>query len=109
LVWRLVADKSIEVLRVEVTGRANRGSLGTNHYLDVSTDGQSWTDGVTTEAQPVNISGWTGEPLVIDLGGKPGYTQVREFYVRLRMVAGSYKEKHWAKSGVVTKLRITAQ
>jgi len=109
LVWKVVAVGPVEGIKVQVDGRANRGSLGTNNYLDVSTDGRTWTDGVSTEAQPVNISGWTGEPLVIDLTGKPQYTRVREFYVRLRLVAGGYEKRHPALSGVVTGLRITAQ
>ena len=108
LVWHVVADRPVSSVKVEATGRANNGSLGTNHFLAVSLDGQNWTGEVSTQGMKVNVGGWTGDPLVVDLAGRPEYANVREFYVRLRMVAHGYKERHRAQSGIVTKLRVEA-
>lgn len=109
LVWRVTADRPVQNLMVEVIGWANNGSLGTNHYLDVSTDGASWSHGTSTEGRPTDVNGWVRESLTIDLAGKPDYTGVRTFYVRLRMVACSYEKVHQVLSGVVTGLVIKAK
>jgi hypothetical protein len=109
LVWKVVADRPVSDIKIEVTGRANNGSLGTNHYLDVSLDGQDWAGGVSTVGMKTNVSGWTTDPLVIDLSGQPRYAGVREFTVRLRLTAGGYKERHRSLSGIVSRLRLTAR
>lgn len=109
LVWKVTSQEPVKDVHVEVTGRANNGSLGTNHYLDVSPDGQTWAEVATTVGQKTDVNGWASEPLVAELAGRPEYTNVSAFYVRLRMVAQGYEKMHPAQSGIVTGMRVTAK
>ena len=108
LVWRVKTAAPVQGVVVEATGRANNGSLGTNHYLDVSLDGKNWLHEQNTVGRPHNISGWASHGLRIDLQTDPRFRGVREFCVRLRMQAGGYKEIHRSRSGIVNKIRIEA-
>lgn len=108
LVWHLQCERPVHDLHVELEGRANTGSLGTNYYLDVSPDGVVWSETTGTRGRKTDVNGWTREPLVLNLTGHPTFTGIREFYVRIRMTAQSYKKIHPVQSGLVTRLRITA-
>jgi len=46
--------------------------------------------------------------LRIEMSDEPRFHDVTEFYVRLRMKAGGYKEIHRALSGIVNKFRVEA-
>lgn len=108
LIWHVKAAMPVRDVIVEASGRANNGSLGTNHYLDVSLDGKTWVHEQNTIGRPVNVSGWASHGLRIDLEQDPQFRDTREFYVRLRMKAGGYKEVHRARSGIVSSIRIEA-
>ena len=109
ITWRVTSERPVRAISVALAGRANNGSLGTNHYVDVSLDGETWTHTATSEGRETDANGWVRELLSIDLTDEQAYTGIREFYVRLRMVAGGHREVHRALSGVVTGLWITAQ
>ena len=106
LIWHFRTPKPVRDLVVEATGRANNGSLGTNHFLDISPDGKEWLHETSTVGRPANRSGWAAHGLRVELAGDPRFRNVTEFYVRLRMKAGGYKEIHRALSGIVIKLRV---
>jgi len=108
LVWTFKSDQPLRNIVVEATGRANTGYLGTNHYLDVSTDGRIWSHEVNTLGREFNVSGWAGHGLTIDLSGQADFARVTKFYVRLRLSAQHYKEKHRSLSGLVHNIRIEA-
>lgn len=108
LIWKVKSPRPLERIAVAVNGKANRGSLATNHYLDMSRDGKTWTHLARTEPLDVNISGWADHGLTIDTSGDAAFAGVKTFYVRLRLHAGSYQERHPYLSGVVTDLRIDA-
>jgi len=91
LIWHFKTPRPVRHVVVEATGRANNGSLGTNHFLDISLDGQEWLHETTTVGRPVNSSGWAAHGLRIELADDPRFRDVTEFYVRLRMRAGGYK------------------
>ncbi len=109
IIWYVKADKPLGNIIVDASGRANTGSLGTNHYLDVSTDDKTWTNEVSTVGGKHNVSGWTAHGLRIDLSGKRGFTGIREFHVRLSLRAPGYKEVHPSQSGHITKVRFEAE
>jgi hypothetical protein len=106
LIWHFRTPKPVRNIVVEATGRANNGSLGTNHFLDISPDGKEWLHETSTVGRPVNRSGWAAHGLRIELSDDPRFQN--EFHVRLRMKAGSYKEIHRALSGIVNKLTVSA-
>jgi len=108
LVWTVKSDQPLRNIVVDATGRANTGYLGTNHHLDVSIDGETWTHEVNTIGREYDISGWARHGLTIDLSSEADYAGVTEFYVRLRLTAQGYKEKHRSLSGLVHKIRIDA-
>jgi hypothetical protein len=99
---------AVRNVTVEITGRANTGSLGTNHYLDVSTDGKTWLYEQSTVGRPQNISGWASHGLRVELAEAAAFHNVTEFFIRPRMNADSYKAVHPALSGIVEKIRIEA-
>lgn len=109
LVWHVKTDDPLHNIVVDVTGQANNGSLGTNHFLDVSTDGKTWSNEVSTAGRKYNVSGWAGHGLMIDLSENAQFREIREFYVRLRLRAESYKEVHQSQSGTITKVRFNAE
>ncbi|MDA0835643.1 MAG: hypothetical protein O2955_14435 [Planctomycetota bacterium] len=104
LIWKVNAPRRLARISVAVDGKANRGSLGTNHYLDMSADGKTWTHLTSTENLDVNKSGWASHGLTADISD----AGVKTFYVRLRLNAGSYQERHPYFSGIVNGLRIEA-
>lgn len=108
LVWKVTSPSPLARVVVSVHGKANNGSLGTNHVLDVSVDGKSWRHGVTTRGLPVDKSGWARHGLVIDTDSDEQFAGVRCVYVRLRMQAGSYEKVHPYRSGIVDGLQIDA-
>jgi len=108
LVWHVRSDRPLKNIAAFVDGRANNGCLGTNHYLALSTDGRSWTHEVSTVGWPFNRSGWAYHGLAAEAGDDPDFAGVTEFYVRLRMSAGSFREVHPSLSGIVNRLRIEA-
>lgn len=108
LIWTVTSPRPLKGIRVNVTGKANSGSLGTNHYLDLSVDGQKWKHAVGTAGLPVNKSGWASHGLQIEAGDDQHFTGIKKFYVRLRMQAGAYKQIHPYLSGIVNELRIEA-
>ncbi|MEX1231998.1 MAG: hypothetical protein WEB58_17270 [Planctomycetaceae bacterium] len=108
LVWKVTSPQPLSRIGVTVNGKANRASLGTNHYLDVSVDGKSWMHAVSTESLDVNSSGWADHGLTTDTADDRKFAGVKTFYVRLRMHAGAYQEVHPYQSGIVNELRIEA-
>ena len=42
---------------MDVSGRANSIDLGTNHYLDVSFEGKTWSHGVSTVSAEHDVNG----------------------------------------------------
>lgn len=108
LVWTVKSDQPLRNIVVDVTGRANTGYLGTNHHLDVSTDGKTWSHEVNTLGREYNVSGWASHGLTIDLSSEADCASVTEFYVRLRLTAQGYNEVHRSLSGLVHKIRIDA-
>ena len=109
VVWQFRSPKPLSEIVVSAVGKANNGSLGTNHYLDVSTDSQNWVDGVSTVGSEHNVSGWADHGLTINLAQNEQFRRVRTFYVRLRMEAESFKEVHPYNSGVVERIRVDAR
>jgi|GEM_PF-6834084 len=105
LIWHFKTPKPLRHIVVEATGRANNGSLATNHFLDISPDGKEWLHETSSVGRPVNASGWAAHGLRIELLSDPRFQN--EFYVRLRLKAGSYKEIHRSLSGIVNKLSVT--
>lgn len=57
IVWKVNSPHPLRQLAVTVNGKANNGSLGTNHYLDLSVDGETWTRSASTAGLAVNKSG----------------------------------------------------
>jgi hypothetical protein len=106
LIWRFKTSKPVRHIVVEATGRANNGSLGTNHFLDISPDGKKWLHETSTVGRSVNRSGWAAHGLRIELSDDPRFQS--EFYVRIRMKAQSHKEIHRSLSGIVNKLTVSA-
>lgn len=109
IVWRVTHAEPLHHVHVQLEGRANSIHLGTNHSLDISTDGRNWQHETNTTGKPGDVNGWIREPLTIDTTGDPDFQGVQDFYVRLRMNAGSYEEVHPVLSGVVTGLRIRGE
>lgn len=109
LVWHVKGDEPVQNIVVDVTGQANNGSLGTNHFLEVSTDGTTWSGEVNTVGREHNVSGWADHGLIIDLSQDRRFRKIKEFYVRLRLRAESYKDVHPFESGRITKVRIKAE
>lgn len=108
IVWKVISPSAINNATVIVDGKANTRSLATDHYLDVSVDGRNWQHTVDTTDRPVNRSGWAVHGLQISTRGDPSFQGVSTFFVRLRMQAGSYKQVHPYRSGIITELRIEA-
>jgi len=108
LVWHVKTATPVRNVTVEITGRANTGSLGTNHFLDVSTDGKTWLYEQSTVGRPQNINGWAAHGLRIELAEAAAFRNVTEFFVRPRMKADGYKAVHPSLSGIVEKIRIEA-
>ncbi|MCF7853849.1 MAG: hypothetical protein K9N51_03550 [Candidatus Pacebacteria bacterium] len=108
LVWHVVSDSPLKNIQVEVDGRANNGSLGTNHYVDVSADGEHWSHAVSTVKLSHNRSGWAYHGLAVDVTDTAAFTGIKDFFVRLRMRTQGYKKLHRYKSGIVNRLRIRA-
>lgn len=108
LVWTVRSDQPLRNIVVDVTGRANTGSLGTNHHLDVSLDGETWSHEVKTQGREYDVSGWARHGLTIDLSNEADFSGVTGLYVRLRLNAQSYKDIHRSLSGIVHKIRIDA-
>jgi hypothetical protein len=102
------SPKRLARINVAVEGKANRGSLATNHYLDMSADGEAWSHLASTENLEVNKSGWAGHGLTADIADDPAFASVNTFYVRLRLDAGNYQERHPYLSGIVENVRIEA-
>ncbi len=109
LIWCVKTDKPVRNVVVDVTGRANNGSLGTNHYLAISLDGKKWVSEVDTTKLKHNISGWAYHGLKIDTRGNPAFDGINCFYVRVRMLANGYKKVHRYQSGIINKIRIQAE
>ncbi|MCA9117708.1 MAG: hypothetical protein KDA79_21705 [Planctomycetaceae bacterium] len=109
LIWAVTSPHPLRQITVNVNGRANRGSLGTEHYLDLSTDGRNWSHSASTVGLPVNKSGWAAHGLQAKTGDDPEFAGVEKFYVRLRMHAEAYREVHPYQSGIVEELRIEAE
>jgi len=109
LIWHVEADVPVQNIRVDVSGQANNGSLATNHHLDISIDGKTWSNEVNTIGRKYNVSGWAGHGLTIDLSKARQFNGIEGFYVRLRMRAGSYKEVHPYQSGTIQRIRIEAE
>ncbi len=109
ITWRVVSARPVGTVVVEAIGRANSGSLGTNHYLDVSADGETWANTASSVGRDTDANGWVREPLVVDLSDEPEFAGVTEFYARLRMTAQGHAEVHRVLSGVVTSVKISAQ
>ncbi len=110
-IWRVEGDRPVRNILVQVKGQANTVNLVTDHHLDVSTDGKKWSHGVSASSFKHNASGWSmhyDPPLTVDLSGKAEFTAVKEFYVRLRMNAGDWKEMHPYPSGMISSIRIEA-
>ena len=108
VIWHVEAETPVRNIRVDVSGQANNGSLATNHFLDVSTDGKTWSHEVNTIGREYNVSGWASHGLTIDLSEAGRFNGIDEFFVRLRLRAGSYKEVHPYQSGTIQKIRIEA-
>ncbi|MDA0835767.1 MAG: hypothetical protein O2955_14825 [Planctomycetota bacterium] len=108
LIWKVTAPQPLNNIAIAVNGKANNGSLGTNHYLDISTDGKTWTHGVSTEGLDVNGSGWASHGLTIEVPGDSPFKKTNTFFVRLRLHAQAYQEVHPYLSGVINELRIDA-
>ncbi len=109
LVWKVNHSGPMQHIRVQVEGQANSIHLGTNHYLDVSTDGEHWRRETNTTGKEGDVNGWIRENLIVDTSDDPEFQGVREFYVRLRMNAQSYEKEHPNLSGVINRLLISAQ
>jgi len=108
LVWKVSHPEPLQNIRVQLEGRANSIHLGTFHYLDISTDGKTWRHEVNTSGKEGDVNGWIRENLTIDVGNDPEFEDAREFFVRLRMNADSFKEEHPVLSGLVNRLTIRA-
>jgi hypothetical protein len=109
LVWKVTHSEPMQNIRVQVEGQANSIHLGTNHYLDVSTDAEHWRHEVNTVGKQGDVNGWVRQNLIVDTSDDPEFPGVREFYVRLRMTAESYEKEHPNLSGVVNRMLISAQ
>ncbi len=109
LVWKVTSPRPLREATVTVHGQANTASLGTQHYLDVSTNGQDWVQTVSTADLPVNNSGWAAHGLSVRTDDAPNFRGVSTFFVRLRMHAEAYKEVHPYLSGIVNDIRIDAR
>ncbi|TWU14932.1 hypothetical protein CA54_38020 [Symmachiella macrocystis] len=109
LVWKVTNADPLRNIRVQVEGHANPIHLGTNHYVDISTDGEHWSHEVNTTGKPGDVNGWVKEHLTIDASGDPEFQGVREFYVRIRMNAQSYSKEHPNLSSVIRRLLISAE
>ncbi len=109
LIWHVKAPRAVQEIKIQAVGRANPVYLATHLYLAVSPDGKSWTEEVSTQGMKTNVSGWTSNPLVIHLSGRPEYSGAREFYVRIRLVAAAHHERHPALSGYLDSLHISAR
>ncbi len=109
VVWKVSHPQPLRNIRVQLAGRANSIHLGTFHYFDISTDAKTWRHEVNTAGKPGDANGWVRENLTINTSDDPEFQGVREFYVRLRMNAVSYKEEHRYLSGVVSQLLINCE
>ena len=108
LIWKVAHAEPLRNIKVQVEGQANPIHLGTNQYLDISTDGEHWRHEVNTAGKEGDVNGWVKENLTIDAGKDPQFQGVREFYVRIRMNAQGYSKEHPNLSGVVKRLHISA-
>ena len=108
-IWQFASDEPIADIVVTINGQANNGSLGTNHYLDVSTDGEQWVHAVSTVGREHNVSGWAPHGLSIDLSQDDRFRNIRTFFVRLRMIAESFQAVHPYQSGVIDQIRVEAR
>ncbi len=109
LIWHVKTNVPVRNIIVDVDGKANNGSLGTNHYLAISLDGKRWVHKVDTTKLKYNVSGWAYHGLKIDTTNDKAFDSVKQFYVRLQMKAQSYKRMHPYLSGIVNKIRIQAE
>lgn len=109
IVWKVNSPHPLRQLAVTVNGKANNGSLGTEHYLDLSVDGKTWTHSASTAGLAVNKSGWATHGLQVETTDDKTIGGVEVFYVRLRMTAEAYKEVHPYQSGIVYELQIDAR
>ncbi|MEZ6047396.1 MAG: hypothetical protein R3C11_17795 [Planctomycetaceae bacterium] len=108
LVWKVVSEEPLHQIHAQLEGHANPINLGTNHYFDISTDGETWLYEATTSGKEGDVNGNVRENLLIDTGTDERFHGVREFYVRVRMNANNFQEIHPNLSGVVKRLLITA-
>jgi hypothetical protein len=108
LIWRIQSEQRLRNIQVRVDGRANRGSLGTNLQLEVSSDGKMWEHSVDTTRQDTDANGWCRDGLTLDLSDSPKFQGVKSWLVRLTLSAPSYKDVHPAQSGLVQRVRIEA-
>ena len=108
-IWQFNSAEPIDDIVVTVSGQANNGSLGTDHYLDVSTDGDQWLHEVSTVGIEHNTSGWAPHGLSIDLSPAERFRNIRTFFVRLRMIAESFQNVHPYQSGSINQIRVEAR
>jgi hypothetical protein len=109
LIWKCNSEMPLRNIRVDVTGKANSHNLGSNNYLDVSLDGNNWSHEVSTVGKQGDVNGWVHHGLTIELNDDPQFANVRQLFVRLRLIAESFQEVHPNLSGVIDSIRIEAE